>query len=300
MPSRVFLSRLSLALLYLGPLLAGLARHDVAVVPVFVAAFLLALVVLRPAMWPDSLAGWLTARAVLALVARAVVQFLLVVAMLGVGRGLGAVIGGTPDVALWLPIGVSLAAVAMLRAVSDPQKDAEMSALLDDAIRRVQALTPATPPDDTALPPQDIAARERAAAALAPLAGLHDDTAIAALVETVPAPQAMAALDELSVGAISRHPQAARALVMLAMRPAVACWLRGLFQPSRALYHVQHDPSTLELAATRGLALLRAAPETAADFPEAADIHQLAEDSPEAAAALTTLAEEVARLDARL
>ena len=55
MRSRLRLLMGATALLYLGPVLAGLGGFGWSVVPVFTAIFLLWLIVLRPHQWPQRL-----------------------------------------------------------------------------------------------------------------------------------------------------------------------------------------------------------------------------------------------------
>ena len=95
------------ALLYFGPLLAGLGGFGWHVVPVFVALFLLWLVILRPQELPRARAEWLQSETLVALSTRAAVQILLVVLCFGIGRGIGGVLGALPHFPLMLPIALS-------------------------------------------------------------------------------------------------------------------------------------------------------------------------------------------------
>ncbi|MDP2740575.1 MAG: hypothetical protein Q8O82_18140 [Pseudorhodobacter sp.] len=146
MPNRLQIFRVAGVLLYGGPLLAGLGGFGWPVVPVFIAIFLLWLVILRPQEWPASLADWQRPEAMVALAARAAVQLLLVALCFGIGRGIGGVLGGTPTVPVVVPIAMSLLAIPLARLVGNPAEAAELDAPLDDAA--------APPADPVATDPQ--------------------------------------------------------------------------------------------------------------------------------------------------
>jgi len=133
-------------LLYLGPLLAGMAGSGWPVVPVFTAIFLMWLVILRPQEWPDRLADWQRPEALVALAARAVVQIFLVALCFGIGRGIGGVLGVTLGLPVLAPIAVSLLSIALARLVGNPAEAAALDAPLDNAT--------APPADPAATDPQ--------------------------------------------------------------------------------------------------------------------------------------------------
>ena len=143
-------------LLYLGPLLAGMAGSGWPVVPVFTAIFLMWLVILRPQEWPDRLADWQRPEALVALAARAVVQIFLVALCFGIGRGIGGVLGVTLGLPVLAPIAVSLLAIPLARLVWNPAEAAALDLALDDALRQVQAIAAedAAPDDQAATDPQ--------------------------------------------------------------------------------------------------------------------------------------------------
>lgn len=107
MPLRYRLMTTATALLYLGPLLAGLSGYGWTLAPVFIGIFLLRLVVLRPADW----AGGSRVR----LASRIAGQTLLVAACLGIGRGLGGVAGVAAELPAMLPVGLSFLAIPLSR-----------------------------------------------------------------------------------------------------------------------------------------------------------------------------------------
>ncbi len=154
------------ALLYIGPLMAGLGGDGWAVVPVFLALFLLWLFILRPQHWPRSFAEWRQPAAWAAALTQAAVQLLLVALLFGVGRGIGGALGFQPPYGPLLPISISFLSIPLSRLIWDPWKSAELNDLLDHAIQHIA-------PQQTA---GDSAALDLARAMVAPLADLPDST----------------------------------------------------------------------------------------------------------------------------
>lgn len=155
------------ALLYIGPLVAGLGGFGWAVVPLFAAIFLLWLFILRPHQWPQTLSEWAQPQPLVALLTQALVQLLLVAVLFGVGRGIGGVMGTVPVFSVVLPLSISFLSIPLARMVWDPWQANQVDRFLDDAIARVQA----TAADTDANPGLDLARR-----LVAPLADLPDDT----------------------------------------------------------------------------------------------------------------------------
>lgn len=130
MHNRLRLLKGATALLYLGPLLAGLGGFGWALVPVFAVVFLLWQAFLRPQEWPRSFADWQRPDAMLAFAARAAVQVLLVVLCLGIGRGLGGALGVLPPFPMLLPLAASLLALPLARLLRDPPQTVQIAGLL--------------------------------------------------------------------------------------------------------------------------------------------------------------------------
>ena len=86
MHNRLRLLQLATALLYLGPLLAGLMGQGWAMVPVFALIFVVWSVILRPHLWPATLADFARSEALVALGALIATQALLVVVSFGCNR----------------------------------------------------------------------------------------------------------------------------------------------------------------------------------------------------------------------
>ncbi len=112
MLNRITALRFATALLYLGPLLAGLSGAGWALVPIFVVLFVLWILFLHPDLAASS--AWLP------LAERAAVQTLLVALFFGIGRGLGGVTGFVLPLPVWLTILVSVAAIFLGRFVCNP------------------------------------------------------------------------------------------------------------------------------------------------------------------------------------
>lgn len=108
------------ALLYLGPLLAGLAGFGWALVAVFTAIFVLWLVILQPYEFPINRAEWMTSEAWVAVAARAAVQLLFVVLLFGIGRGIGGILGSIPGFPAMLPLAISFLSIPLARMIWDP------------------------------------------------------------------------------------------------------------------------------------------------------------------------------------
>lgn len=128
------------ALLYFGPLLAGLGGFGWAVVPVFTAIFLLWLVILRPQDWPRGWAGWRQPQALIGLATRAAVQLLLVSLCFGIGRGIGGVLGAQPPFPVMLPITISFLSIPLARLVWEPRKAQQLDGFLTEALAEVEAV----------------------------------------------------------------------------------------------------------------------------------------------------------------
>ena len=108
------------ALLYSGPLLAGLGGFGWGLIPVFTAIFVLWLIILQPFEFPINKAEWLTAGAWVAVAARAAVQLLLVVALFAVGRGIGGILGAMTGFSNVLPVALSFLSIPLARMIWDP------------------------------------------------------------------------------------------------------------------------------------------------------------------------------------
>jgi hypothetical protein len=121
------------AMLYVGPFLAGLMAAPIGMLPVFLAIFMLWVIILRPSVWAKATAGGTPVALALHLGGLTLVQALLVMVSFGLGRGLAMLVGGTIDLPVWLPALLSLAALPVGRLVWTPE--AEYKAFAEEARR---------------------------------------------------------------------------------------------------------------------------------------------------------------------
>ncbi len=129
MLNKITMMRGATALLYLGPLLAGLAGSGWAMVPVFSLLFVLWLLFLRPETWPGTASGAQSGASWLRLASHAAVQVLLVTLFFGIGRGIGGVLGAAIPIPFWLPVVLSTLAILVGRLIWNP--DAATHAAID-------------------------------------------------------------------------------------------------------------------------------------------------------------------------
>ncbi|MFC2970382.1 hypothetical protein [Acidimangrovimonas pyrenivorans] len=133
---RNWLFLIATALLYMGPLLAGLSDYGWGVMPFFVVVFLVWLALMRPGLYPASGSGW-TGRTWAALAGWAAVQVALVIFCFAVGRGVGGVLGALPALPLWLTLGLSTIAIPLARLFRPAPLTPEMEAFIDAATREL-------------------------------------------------------------------------------------------------------------------------------------------------------------------
>ena len=122
MEMRARLLKVATALLYFGPLLAGLGGYGWIMVPSFVAIFVLWQMIVRPHQWPTSLRELVNGDLWVGIAAQIAVQILLVVMCFGIGRGLGGALGTVPMYAPALPLSVSFLSIPLCRLLWNPWK----------------------------------------------------------------------------------------------------------------------------------------------------------------------------------
>lgn len=108
------------ALLYIGPLLAGLGGFGWGLIPLFTLIFVVWLIVLQPMEFPVNKAEWQQSDAWVAVAARASVQLLLVVVLFGIGRGIGGILGTMTGFSIMLPLAISFLSIPLARMIWDP------------------------------------------------------------------------------------------------------------------------------------------------------------------------------------
>jgi hypothetical protein len=265
----MFLLRGAVALLYLGPVLAGLSGFVRAQVPIFILLFLGWLVVMRPEIWPQHARDWRTSAPWLALAGRGLVQAVLVFLSLVVGHSIGFLVGPLP-LPVWLPVLVSGSAILLGRWVWNPAKAAETEALLDDVLRRVNALTDDAEPDD--LPQR-----------LAPLLALDEaapddlvDRLLDDILEGDPAGSGFSALARRLRNAGAGHMALRRGVIRLATDPSHADMGKGSAAVTKALFIAGTAPDLLTLFLARAEALYAVRPDLWGDYPSPGTLREAA------------------------
>lgn len=298
MQNRLRLLKGATALLYFGPLLAGLGGHGWAVVPVFAVIFLLWLFILRPQQWPRQLADWARPEALISLLTQGVVQVLLVALSFGIGRGIGGVLGFVPPIPLMLPVAISFLSIPLARMLWDPWKADEMAGLLDDALARLEGISEGPAPED-------LQARIASAGRMVTeLDRLPEGASPELLAEHLRAMATQTSQEALRVALMdpiydrSASPVQWRAAVVHATEGAVADYLEGTSYAA-AVFHELTDLALVQLFATRCLALVGENPARGDDCPSPADVRAMVETMPRAAEALAALAAALESAGAR-
>lgn len=272
MPIRMRLVKGAAALLYIGPLIAGLCGFGWGMVASFAAIFVVWLMVLRPEQWPASPSEWVTARAWLAALAQVLSQVLLVAILFGIGRGLGGLADiGALDVDPLLPLSISFLAIPLCRMLWDSREAASQGYFLDE---------------EAELAHSDNAAGA-AATAIIPLLNLPDtapdDKVVAAVAETLDVPAADLRLNALT--AALAHPSRShaalrRALVFWATEPEIVAPGYVAESMANAFDIANGNLDLLRLYVPRAMALIGAFPNRASDFPAPQRLRLVAEDLP--------------------
>ncbi|MFZ9199409.1 MAG: hypothetical protein ACO22Z_08680 [Paracoccaceae bacterium] len=297
MQARLRLLKGATALLYLGPLLAGIAGYGWRVVPLFLGIFLLWLFILRPQKWPRTWADWSRPEALIALLTQGVVQLLLVVVSLGIGRGIGGVLGVMPEIPLMLPVAVSFLSIPLARMLWDPWRADAGEVVLDEALARLEAEEDPAPADDLKrrieIAARMVAALDRLPAEAAP--ELLADHLHAMATQTSHEALRVALMDPIYDGSATAVVR--RAAAVHATEPAVFDGLQGSTYPLAVFRALSAGP-TLGLFARRCADLVAQRPDRLGDCPDPEDVMALAARVPGAAAELAALAKALTRAKA--
>jgi hypothetical protein len=297
MQARLRLLKGATALLYFGPLLAGIAGFGWRVVPLFVGIFLLWLFILRPQQWPRRLADWSRPEALIALLTQSVVQVLLVAVSLGIGRGIGGVLGVMPDIPLMLPVAVSFLSIPLARMIWDPWRAEVGEDVLDAALARLEAEV--DPADDLKRRTESAARMVAALDRLPPEAApeLLADHLHAMATQTSHEALRVALMDPIYDGSATAVVR--RAAAVHATDPAVVDLLQGSTYPM-AVFRALTDGPTLALFAERCADLVAERPDRLGDCPDPEDVVTLVARVPGAATELAALAKALTRAKATM
>ncbi|MES2549956.1 MAG: hypothetical protein V4630_09710, partial [Pseudomonadota bacterium] len=261
------------ALLYVGPLIAGLCGFGWSMVFSFTAIFVVWLMVLRPEQWPSTPAEWLTAQAWLAALAQVLSQLLLVSILFGIGRGLGGLADiGTVALDPLLPLSISFLAIPLCRMLWDAREAASQGYFLDDEAEAAHS---------------DSAAGT-AAAAIIPLLNLPDnapdETVTVAVAEALDVPAAELRLNALTA-ALSNpnrsHAALRRALVFWATEPEIVAPGQVAESMASAFDIANTNLDLLRIYVPRAMALISAFPTRADDFPAPERLRLTADNLPQ-------------------
>lgn len=273
MLTRMRLVKGATALLYIGPLIAGLCGFGWSMAAPFIGIFVVWLMILRPEQWPSTPEEWLTAPAWLAALAQVLSQVVLVAVLFGVGRGLGGLADiGAVNVSPMLPLSISFLSIPLCRMLWDADEAASQGYYLDEEAEFAYA---------------DNAAGQ-AATAIVPLLNLPD-TAPDALVARAVATALDVPAAELRLNALTAalsHPNRShaalrQALVVWATEPEIVAPALVSGSMASAFSIAGGNFDLLRLYVPRAMALIGAFPNRAADFPHPTALIEAADSTPE-------------------
>lgn len=261
------------ALLYMGPLLAGLAGFGWAMLVPFVSVFVLWLMMIRPHQWPQTYGEWFHARAWLAALTIVLSQILLVAVLFGIGRGIGGVTGALPMFHPLLPVGLSILAYPLSRLAWNAEKEAEKGLTIDALLYPQSRPSTSSVPAQPATPPEEEVRPLLAMPGDAPLdkiGPMLDD----ALEDDAWARLALLA-EALAAAPMQSHYALRQALLIWATEPehfaanAAPAGLRAAFVAAG------EDLPLLARLLPRAAALARMLPGRQAQFPDRAALESL-------------------------
>jgi hypothetical protein len=272
MLTRMRLVKGATALLYVGPLIAGLCGFGWGMVAPFAGIFVVWLMVLRPEQWPSSPGEWLTAQAWLAALAQILSQIVLVAILFAIGRGIGGLADiGAVGVNPMLPLSISFISIPFCRMLWDADEAASQGYFLDEDAEAAYA---------------DNAAGQ-AATAIVPLLNLPDDApdtqvtqAVAAALDVPAAELRLNALTAALANPNRSHAALRRALVFWATEPEIVAPGQVSGSMASAFAIANGNLDLLRLFAPRAIALISAFPNRASDFPEPQRLREVAETLP--------------------
>lgn len=289
------------ALVYTGPLYAGLSGFGLNIVPVFAVIFMLWLYVIRPLDWPQTPEAWRNPRALAWPLLIFLIQIVLVTFCLTIGRGIAGITEFQPPFPLTLSILISLLGIATARllqpvdakyAFRGPGQELGIGAgVLDIGIPEMPGQ------------PAEAAFVEGVLMHLADLGpGPAPREAIAEVVTAVEksgmgAPVVKALADARGDTIIHAQAQA-----MLALSPGIARSIVGTGVISKSLTRAvsTHTPQIIEDTVQDALTLIDLMPDIAAELPDETQLNAAAKDisqsAPKTYEALQTLRTSIAAL----
>ena len=276
MHNHLRLLRAATALLYLGPLLAGLLGQGWTMVPAFTIVFLIWSVIIRPHLWPTGPGDLARSDAWVALITLIVTQLLIVVVSFAIGRGIGGVLGAHPPLPYYLPLSLSILAVPLSRLIWNPRL-AEAHVGFDPLAEKIVSEPPEPDPVKRIL---------------GPLMALPDDVADADLQDHLSAIASHldpAAIRQGLVNAAAAEPASRagiKALILHATAPGVNTVVAGSGYPAQAFAAAGYDAELLSLFATRCLRAVKLDATFATDCPSVDRVASAAQKVADPTAAL--------------
>ncbi len=283
------------ALLYSGPLYAGLAGFGFGTVPLFAALFAVWLTVVRPGDWPRTAAEWHQPRAIAWPLLILAVQGVLVGFCLAVGRGIGGLNGFEAPLPLAFAVALSVAGIAVAWALR--RGDAwRIIRIPGDALGIGSGILAVPTPNRSGLDADD-AFVAAAAALLTDLCSRPEKSdwvePLLVRIENAGAGEMVLLTLSETAGKVATHAQ-----MRLALRPSVARSPRGreLIEEAVARVVATRDPDLIGLAVGHARRLLTGEPSVGRELARRLRLNavadQVATASPEAAIALRGLARE--------
>jgi hypothetical protein len=267
MLTRMRLLKGATALLYIGPLFAGMCGFGWGLVVPFTFIFVVWLMVLRPEQWPSAPQEWLTGSAWLAAMAQVLSQVALIAILFGIGRGIEGLAGFLPEVNPVLPLSISFLAIPLCRMLWDAREAADHGYFLDEDAEAAHA-------------PRAVA---EAGQAIVPLLNLPDDAAAAQVAVAVSRALSVATADlrlKALVAALANparsHLALRQGLILWASEPEVVAPGHVPQAMSAAFSFAEGNPDLLRLYVPRAIALVTAFPNRAGGFPAPARLRQSA------------------------
>ncbi len=283
------------ALVYIGPLLAGIADHSWLMVPVYTAVFILWLFIMRPHEWPREPDAWTRPQTWIAASAHIAVQLLLVACCFAIGRGMAGVAGLTIHIPPMVPLIISFMGIPVSRLIWDPSDRTRFGGMVEEALQKVgmpklfaDAGDMVTADTQTAIfanmtdhTPQETIERH--------LAQIGNHVHPKAVMQSLMA-RAKPASASLAVR---------RALVLWATDPVAARQAHPLPAPAAAFRAARGDRGLMTLFAPRAIALLKAHADLWPGFPGTTEIYSASGEYPDLAGPLIELAERLEKIAPR-
>jgi hypothetical protein len=295
METRLRLLMGATALLYIGPLLAGLAGHGWLMVPVFTMIFVLWLFIMRPADWPRDHAAWEKSDTWVRAAAQSAVQALLVAFSMAVGSGMAGIAGVALPLPVMVPVVISFMAIPISRLIWDPTDETRFGGLVNEALGKIGV--PVGLSDEAEI--------ELADELTAPLSKLPDSTKPAVVENHLKAMAGHVSAKALLKSLTSQIkapdvPVATKvAFILRVTDPALVLKDQPVPAPAQAFALAKGDTALMELFLQRSLPVMRQHKTLWSSFPQAEDIVSATGEHSDLAGPLLELADLIEKAKPR-